>query len=260
LPPGEEDEFRRLVADATTQKFSGWDFAWLQGRLVEEAPPWDYSKEVAKELPGVDSLLDLGTGGGELLSSLGSLPRRTFANEGYPPNALIARDRLRRLGIDVVRTYADDNTAKPQAGALPFRTGSLGLVIDRHESFVAAEVYRVLKKRGVFLTQQAGSSSYPELGEFLGALKGEQVWDLDMARRQISEAGLIVTEGQEARLSAWFKDVGAVVYYLLAIPWVIEGFTIEGYRDRLMELHRSISQNGSFKVTARRFYVRAVKR
>ena len=260
MPPNDGDEFERLVAEAQSQKFSGWDFSWLKNRLVEESPPWDYEQEVTKELPRIKSLLDLGTGGGELLSSLSPLPRRTYVTEGYPPNAAIAKERLRPFGVDVVRTYADDNTAEPQAGALPFRDGSLDMVIDRHESFVAGEVCRVLKRGGIFLTQQVGSGSYSELNEFLGAPKNEKTWDLRVARQQISEAGLSVAEGREAKLQSRFRDVGAVVFLLLAIPWQLEGFTVDGYLDRLRELHRSMLRTGSFKVTRRRFYVRALKR
>src|SRR5712692_11533173 len=210
------DEFERLIAEAQSQKFSGWDFSWLRDRLVQETPLWDYKQEVVKEFPKVKSLLDLGTGGGEFLSSLGQLPERTYATEGYRPNVAIARDTLKPLGVDVVRTYAEDNTKRPQVGALPFRTESLDMIIDRHESFVAGEVCRVLKRGGVFLTQQAGSANYPELNEFLGALKTEAVWDLQIAKRQISEAGLVVTSGREAQLESSFKDIGAVVFYLLA--------------------------------------------
>lgn len=260
MPRDDEKEFGRLIAEAQSQKFSGWGFSWLQNRLVEEAPPWDYEQKVTKGLPHFESLLDLGTGGGELLSSLGPLPRQTYVTDGYPPNAIFARDRLRPLGIDVIRTYVDDNSVEHQTEALPFRTQSLEMVIDRHESFVAGEVSRVLKKGGVFLTQQAGSSNYPELNKFLGSQKNEKVWDLGAALKQISEAGLYMTEGREARLQAWFKDVGAVVFYLLAIPWQLEGFTFGGCLDKLRELHNFVVRNGIFKVTARRFYVRAVKR
>jgi SAM-dependent methyltransferase len=256
---GEDDEFSMLVAGARTAKFSGWDFDWLRDRLVEQSTPWDYNQEVANELGDAESLLDLGTGGGELLSSFGPLPRRTYATEGHPPNSAIARDRLKPLGVDVIRTHADDNTARQQRGALPFRTESLDLVIDRHESFVAREVFRVLRKGGVFVTQQAGSSNFPELLEFLGSSETEEVWDLEIARRQISEAGLSVSEGKEALIQGWFKDIGAVAYYLLAVPWEIEGFTVEAYSDRLRELHNHIKLNGSFRVTARRFFVRSVK-
>ncbi len=172
----------------------------------------------------------------------------------------IARDRLKPLGVDVIRTYAEDNTVEPQTGALPFRTESMDMVIDRHESFVASEVYRVLRRGGIFLTQQAVSANYPELNEFLGAPKTEVVWDLQAARQQISEAGLYVTAGREARLESRFRDAGAVVFYLLAVPWQLEGFTVSGYLDKLKELHRLLIRNGGLRVTARRFYVRSTKR
>ena len=253
------DKFERLIAEAQSHKFSGWDFSWLKDRLIEESPPWDYKHEVVKEFSSVKSLLDLGTGGGELLSSLGPLPEQTYATEGYPPNATIARDRLKPLGIDVIRADAEDNTAKPQSGALPFRTGTFDLVIDRHESFVAGEVCRVLKRCGVFLTQQVGSANFPELNEFLGAPKTEAVWDLRVARQQISEAGLYVTAGRDARLESRFRDVGAVVFLLLAVPWQLEGFSVDGYLDRLKELHRFIVRTGSFRVTRTRFYLRSIK-
>ncbi len=253
------DEFEKLISEAQSQKFSGWNFSWLTDRLVQETLPWDYKQEVTKEFPNVKSLLDLGTGGGEFLSSLGKLPMRTYATEGYPPNVAIARTRLKSLDVEVVRTFAEDNTRRPQVGALPFRTESLDMIIDRHESFVASEVYRVLKRGGIFLTQQAGSANYPELNEFLGAPKTEAVWDLQVARQQISEAGLHVTSGREARLESRFRDIGAVVFFLLAVPWQLEGFTVARYRDNLKELHKLIVRTGSFSVTARRFYLHSIK-
>ena len=261
LGPNDSDGFERLIAEAQSHRFSEWDFSWLEDRLIERSPPWDYKKEVEKELLNVRTLLDLGTGGGELVSSLGRLPEQTYVTEGYPPNAIIAKDRLKPFGVDVVRTYAEDNTARHQSGALPFRTGSLDLVIDRHESFVAREVYRVLKKGGVFLTQQVGLANFPELNEFLGAPKVEEAaWNLRAAREQMGEAGLYVTDGREASLEAWFTDVGAVVFYLLAVPWQLEGFSVSSYLDGLKELHRLIARTGSFRVTTRRFCVRSVKR
>ena len=109
------------------------------------------------------------------------------------------------------------------------------------------------------MTQQAGSANYPELNEFLGAPQTEAVWDLHVARQQIGKAGLRVTSGQEARLESLFKDIGAVVFFLLAVPWQLEGFAVGRYLDKLKELHKLIVRTGSLSATARRFYLSSMK-
>jgi hypothetical protein len=32
--------FDDLVAEAVAVEVSGWDFSWLDGRAIEERPPW----------------------------------------------------------------------------------------------------------------------------------------------------------------------------------------------------------------------------
>jgi hypothetical protein len=90
--------FDELIAEAESQPFAGWDFSYVKDRMVEAPHPWDYLVEVLGRLNGVSALLDLGTGGGEVLSQLAPLPPRTFATEEYPPNAPIAARRLHPLG------------------------------------------------------------------------------------------------------------------------------------------------------------------
>lgn len=160
--------FDELVAEADSRAFEGWDFSFLRERLVENATPWDYRAIVTKLLIQVHSLVDLGTGGGELLSSLSPLPKMTLVTEGYPPNVSMAKRRLRPLDIEIIETFCDDNSAQTRRGALPFRDGPIDLVIDRHESFIADEVFRVLKPSGSFVTQQVGTANYPELNLALG--------------------------------------------------------------------------------------------
>ena len=223
--------------------------------------PWDYSKIVTELLPAVDSLLDIGTGGGELLASLRPLPMRTFATEGYPRNLRLAKHRLQPLGIEIVETFCDDNSRMPQRGALPFRDSSIDLVIDRHESFIATEIFRILNPSGRFVTQQVGGANYPELNTALGV--GESAtwtkWDLQEAVEQIEGAGFSVTDSHQARLEARFLDVGAVVYYLKAVPWQIPGFSTKKYYGSLRELDQVIRRDGSFRVTFPSFLVQAVK-
>jgi SAM-dependent methyltransferase len=251
--------FEELVAEAESWKMEGWDFSSFRDRWIENSPPWDYSVRIASRLLEVDSLLDLGTGGGEFLSSLAPLPRRTIATEGYPPNVNVARDRLKPLGVEVVRTFCEDNDKVPQLGSLPFRDDSIDLIIDRHESFIASEVFRVLKPSGTFITQQVGSTSSSKLNEFLGAGVAQDRWNLEAAVGQLESVGLTVTERREAELLSRFKDIGAVVMCLRAVPWQIPDFSVERFRDKLEEMDRLIRNQGCLKVTATRFLVEATK-
>ncbi len=103
--------FDRLVAEAFEASFSGWDFSWLEGRWRGSPPPWDYRQRVLAALPGVQSHLDMGTGGGELLASLASLaplPPDTWATENHAPNMPIARARLEPLGVRVFTGVPDN--------------------------------------------------------------------------------------------------------------------------------------------------------
>lgn len=253
--------FEELISEAESWEFTGWDFSSLRDRWVESSPPWNYSEEVSAKLRSVNSLLDLGTGGGELLSSLHPIPERACATEGYLPNVPIAKQRLKPLGIELIRTWCDDNDKLPQRGRLPFRDQSIDMVIDRHESFIAREVFKVLRLGGIFITQQVGSSNTPELNKQLHANHslGYSAWNMSMAIRQLVDAGFRIMRSEEAMLSSYFSDIGAVVCYLKSIPWQIPNFSVEKYRSRLKELHEFMVENGGLKATSSRFYIEAAK-
>jgi SAM-dependent methyltransferase len=257
-------DFERLIAEAESQPFSGWDFSYLKGRYLEGKPSWNFAQEARRVIQEAHSMLDMATGGGEFLSSLSPLPEICCATEGYLPNSRVALERLRPVGVGLVFTFWDDNDIEPQRGALPFRGGAFDIVMDRHESFLAREVARVLTKDGIFLTQQVGSTNNSELREFFGKspdrLRGEGVpWNLASAVKEIESAGMKILEKKEERMSSKFLDVGAVAYYLKAIPWELPGFSARTHNQQLLELHRRIEKKGSFEVTTTRFYVKARK-
>ena len=250
--------FEELIVEAESWKLRGWDFASFDGRWVEQGPPWDYEKKVASRLPGAHSLLDLGTGGGELLSSFHPLPKGAIATEGYPPNVSVARDRLVQLNVDVVQTLCDDNGNAPQLGSLPFRDDSFDLVINRHESFVADEVFRVLSHPGVFITQQVGSADMHQLSELFGFdVDLPESWNLEAGVRQLELAGFEVLDRQKAEPISIFKDIGAVVMFLKTTPYLVPDFSVGKYLGRLKELDGLIREQGGLKVTESRFLVEA---
>ncbi len=248
--------YEELEAAALAAPFSGWDFSWLMRRSSTEPLPWSYRREVARyarharHAGSAATMLDMGTGGGEVLSRVwsrlgsgsgsgagsGCWPARAVATEAWPPNVPVAAARLRPLGIPVVQNEdPPDNTAPDGSGGrLPFRDGAFGLVINRHEAFRAAEVSRVLAPGGAFVTQQVDFSSYEGLYRLLGlAVPAQRDSWLPVARQQVTEAGLRVVTAIAGEEVQHFNDVAAVIYYLRVISWAIPGYSLATHRGRL---------------------------
>jgi SAM-dependent methyltransferase len=255
--------FETLLVEAEQAAFSGWDFSYLRDRMVEDDPPWRYADRVRARLPGLPALLDLGTGGGEILSTLAPLPPDTIATEGYPPNVEVARKRLTPLGVDVVAMAgAPDNLVIGPGegrGTLPFADERFPLVINRHTSYYPAEVLRVLAPGGAFITQQVGGTYLAELNVALQATPIHSDWNLAFAEQQLVEAGFTIAAREEAFPETLFRDIGAVAYYLKAIPWKVPDFSITGYRDRLWALHQRMVRENGLRVRQHLFYLEAVK-
>jgi SAM-dependent methyltransferase len=254
--------FERAIADALAQPFSGWDFSHLLGRRVQERPPWNYEAMVRNRFATGQPALDLGTGGGELLASLAPLPPGMIATEAYEPNVPLARARLEPLGVTVVQVAAapDNIEIIPGAGlgSLPFADGQFPLVINRHESYYPAEIFRILQRGGMFITQQVGGEYQQDLNHALGAPRGNDGrWRLSFAVTQLQEASFAIAEAREAFPSITFRDIGALVYYLRAVPWQVPDFTVEGYRERLSALHEQMMHEGGLQVTGHLFYIEA---
>ena len=72
--------------------------------MATEPLPWSYASKVLPIMRRVRSMLDMGTGGGELLSFLRPFPKNTIATEMYEKSYPIAENRLEPLGINII-TY-----------------------------------------------------------------------------------------------------------------------------------------------------------
>ena len=230
-----------LLEEAERRPLEGWDLAY-DGR-IGHAAPWDFETIVDEHLSRSDDLLDMGTGGGEWLSRRPFPSGRTVATEAWPPNVPVAHGRLAPLGAVVVAVVgAPDNVdqgAAPCLPALPFAAATFHLITNRHESFVAAEVARVLAPRGVFLTQQIASDLGAPFRTLLGAPPGPPAlpWTLAEALRQVRAGGLEIAGAAEGAARLTFADVGALAWYLIQVPWVMPEFSIAGHRPRLEALH-----------------------
>jgi SAM-dependent methyltransferase len=217
---------------------------------VRGEPPWDLRAIVRDAVRGTTTLLDIGTGGGEYLASLAPLPPRTFATEAYAPNLDVARARLEPLGGTVIPTEAH--------GRIELPDGSVDTIFARHEAFRPSEVRRLLRPGGRFVTQQVGARNYAALHRWFGATPEPAFNRVDSAAslaQEVAEAGLAPETVREATFPEWFRDVGAVVYFLRAAPWEVPGFSSTRSATDLRRLHERIGRSGPWELEAQRLLV-----
>jgi len=248
-------EFDALVAEAEAAPVEGWDFSWLAGRASEQRPSWGYQRLMGERMAGASAALDIQTGGGEVLAGVPVLPPLTVATESWPPNLAKATQLLHPRGAVVVH----DADEPP----LPFADAAFDLVVSRHPVTVWwEEIARVLRPGGRYFSQQVGPESVFELAEwFLGPFdeRSRRARHPEDARAAAEAAGLRVTDLRAERLPMEFSDVGAVVYFLRKVIWIVPGFTVAAHRERLRALHEHIRREGPFRAHSSRFLIEARK-
>ncbi|MEU4037032.1 class I SAM-dependent methyltransferase [Streptomyces collinus] len=243
----EQRSFADLVAEGAAVPTEGWDFSWFEGRATEARPSWGYARSAGERLARAEAVLDVQTGGGEVLDfALGRAepdrPSLVAATEGWPPNVARATALLRPRGAVVVAATDDE--------PLPFADGAFDLVLSRHPVRPHwDEIARVLRPGGTYFAQHVGPASVFELVEFfLGPqpahVRGAR--DPEGERVAAQAAGLRVVDLRAERLRMEFRDIAAVVHFLRKVVWMVSGFTVEAYEPRLRALHERIEREGPF--------------
>lgn len=231
------------------QSFEGWEFSYLDenGRWEMESLPWNYLEIVRWYLKGTDQLLDMGTGGGEILLSLEHPYHKISVTEGYLLNYQLCKKKLDPLGITVKFVKEDDLLSYPD--------DFFDIIINRHESFRLDEVKRVLKRGGIFITQQVGCENSRGLSKRL--LEKELEVDfrnqLTYQLKQTRKVGFEILSSDEYYAQLKFFDVGAIAYYASIIEWEFPNFSVDKCLDALMELHHEIEEKGFVSSTEHRY-------
>ena len=244
VPEAEEARLVRLVDEAWAVRPQGWDFSALAGRTVAQPLPWDYVELAREAVAQAAAVVDVDTGGGEVLAAIRP-PAGSVAVEPFPPNVPVAAARLAPLGVEV----------RARTGRrLPVGDAEADLVLNRHGHLDLTEVARVLRPGGRLLTQQVGSRNDRELNEALDLAPGavDAPASAEAAADAAATAGLVVERSEEAWPTTVYADVGAVVLQLRMVPWQAPGFDPVRHRDHLRRIDRQIRDRGGFRVTSHR--------
>lgn len=247
-------ELLELWKREEAQPFIGWDFSYLDGRMLEDQPPWSYSSRAAELMGGSSSVVDLDTGGGERFLRLREhWPPNVTATENYPPNFKLASERLSPFGVRVVDVELSD------FNPMPFDDAEFDLVLNRHAAFNPEEVARVLSTGGTFLTQQVHGLWAVDL---LAAFDTRPQWPDATPEKYLpllKDAGLKIINHQDWSGNLMFMDVGAIVYYLKAVAWSVPGFSVDSHLHYLLKLQERLESDGKLVFEARKYLIEARK-
>lgn len=243
------NKLKQLWKDDENMSFKGWDFSYLDNRWEEEDLPWDYKNIVESYLKDTYTLLDMGTGGGEFLLSLKHPYEKTSVTEKWEPNVKICNERLDPLGIDINQVYDDSK--------LPFKDNSFDMIINRHESYDAKEVKRILKPNGIFITQQVGGKNNEGMSKRLIKDFKPQFPNINLnnALRELEENSFDIVYKNECFPYLRFYDIGAIVYFAKIIEWEFPNFSVDNCFDELCKLYDELNIKGYIESFEHRFII-----
>ncbi|MEH6944576.1 class I SAM-dependent methyltransferase [Bacillus sp. JJ722] len=197
---------------------NGWDFSKL--KYVTEGATWDFYKEVTKRCKSSDVLLDIGTGGGENILKIASAALFMIGIDNSSGMIATAQSNLKKTGVPNVRII------KMECEDLTFPHSFFDIVTSCHAPFVAAEVARVIKKNGIFLTQQVSEHDKLNLKEAFG--RGQCLGEKDGTLkekyvRELSEAGFVDVQTLEYDVNDYYQTPEDLIFLLSHTP-IIPGF------------------------------------
>jgi len=223
-------DVRRIASSVGERR--GWDFSRV--RDARDPVPWEYVEVVLRFVRQTSRVLDIGTGGGEYFLSLAP-----HFGDG--------------IGIDSSPSMiqvAHENTPKTLAGKISFEVmdaRNLGfpdamfdVVLNRHAPVFPAEIVRVLRPQGIFITQQVGERNMKNICSIFGCRPGgkyksnpEQSVDALIERFKQNGCDLVARAEYEVRY--WFLDVKSLIFLLKAVP-LPEDFDIAKHQRQVEEI------------------------
>lgn len=227
----------------------GWDFSKINSRTIVENKTWNITDIIKNYLNKDKIVLDLGVGGGEKALLLAPLCKELVGVDNSEEMIIKAKQNLKQTSNDNCRFIIAN------VNSLPFKEKSFDIITCRHAPIDVKEVHRVLKKEGIFISQQVGEEDKLNIKEIFGRgqnwghKSGEQV---EGVLKRFKELNFEIIRFEKYNAAEYYKDMQDIIFLLENTP-IIPNFNIDLDKEKLKELEVKYSSSKGIKTNSNRF-------
>lgn len=234
-----------------TAKQIGWNFSKIKP-YVEYKSDYNYYKKVVENITPNTTMLDIGCGSGEKSTRYFSLAKKIVMLD-------IENVMLKKAKANAKKYYGDNNkkftfVLGDGDGKLNFKDESFDLVVSRHCGANMSEVYRVLKKGGVFISEDIDDLDCIELKDYFK--RGQAYGNVDKLKSGIFadalKAGFSDINLKSFEEIEYYKQIEQLEYLLGYTP-IIDGYDEEKDRVVLEKYCEDHLTNKGIKLNRRLF-------
>lgn len=247
-----DDDYKNLYEKAG--KRIGWDFSHL--KTTEVGQGWDFYKEVLKKAKPTDTILDIGTGGGERILKIAKHFKSVYGIDHSPSMVSTAKTNLSKTKLKNVQFSMMDSSK------LNFPDNYFDIVTDRHCDFNPSEVSRVLKKGGYFFTQQVSEGDQMNIKKAYGRGQGFGIPDGTLKNKylkQMQKLDFSKIEDFDYNSKITYKTDKDYVFLLRYTPTIPEFGKKKNDFEILRKFIEENKTDMGIEINSKRFMIVAVK-
>jgi len=229
----------------------GWDFSIIESRKIIKGKKWDFLRVVKQFLNKDKILLYIGTGGGEKILQISYFCKKIVGIDNSLEMVNKSNENLVKSGRKNIEFRVADSKK------LPFNDNFFDIVTARHAPFSSKEVTRVLKKGGLFISQQVGESDKKNIKKLFGRGQSFGKKSGNLIRRYIQElkdVGFKIIRKNHYDAIEYYKDIKDITFLLEHTP-IIPKFNHHKDQKILKKLEKKYKTNKGIKTNSERFLI-----
>ena len=242
----------------TTAKKIGWSFSKIKP-TVEQKSDYNYYKAVVEQITPSTVMLDIGCGSAEKSTRFFSLAKKVYALDLEPEMLKKAKANAEKYYGDLAKDKFEFLIANGDE-KLEFADNTFDVVCSRHCGANMAEVFRVLKSGGVFVSEDIDKYDCYELKQYFN--RGQSFDNNPSIKQKIFldclDAGFSKIELLSFDQVEYYQEIEQLEFLLENTP-IIDGYDQKTDRKILEKYVANFSCEKGIKLERKLFAFKLVK-